>query len=89
MLAIPMMSTKYKRVFSSTKHLLIDTRNYLHPNIIEANECLKHWFGKLEDEVDHKANILEEVVATKARVNNKSDIENDINYEVDSNGEIV
>ena len=53
MLAIPMMSVEYERVFSSAKHLLIDTCNWLNPNIIEANECLRHWFSKLEeDEVD-------------------------------------
>lgn len=44
MLAIPLMSAECERVFSSAKHLLIDARNRLLPDIIEANECLKSWF---------------------------------------------
>src|SRR5271154_1051598 len=56
MLAIPMMSAECERVFSSAKHLLTDARNRLNPDIIEANECLKHWFGKpAEEEVDQRA----------------------------------
>ena len=42
MLAIPAMSAEYERVFSSAKHLLTDAHNRLDPDIIEANECLKH-----------------------------------------------
>lgn len=49
MLAIPMMSAECERVFSSAKHLITDARNRLRPDIIEANECLKHWFGKPEE----------------------------------------
>ena len=89
MLAILMMSVECKRVFSSAKHLLIDTCNRLNPDIIEANECLRHWFSKPEeDEVDQEAEVIEEAV-TKTRKDNESDIEDDIVYEVDSDDEIV
>jgi hypothetical protein len=89
MLAIPMMSAECERVFSSAKHLLTDTRNRLNPDIIEANECLRHWFGKPEeDEADQEAEVLEEA-ATKTRKDNESDMEDDIVYEVDSDDEIV
>ena len=89
MLAIPIMSAECERVFSSAKHLLTDTCNRLNPNIIEANECLKHQFSKLEeDKVDQEAEVLEEA-ATKTRKDNESDIEDDIVYEVDSDDEIV
>ena len=89
MLAIPMMSAKCERVFSSAKHLFTDTRSRLNPDIIEANECLRHWFGKLEeDKADQEAKVLEEV-ATKARKDNKSDLEDNIVYKVDSDDEIV
>jgi len=54
MLAIPAMSAECERVFSSAKHLITDARNRLNPDIIEANECLKHWFGKAEEEKDSK-----------------------------------
>jgi phage I-like protein len=65
MLAIPMMSAECERVFSSAKHLITDSRNRLRPDIIEANECLKHWFGKLEQadkkpKADQKAKGSEE-----------------------------
>jgi hAT family C-terminal dimerisation region len=50
MLAIPMMSAECERIFSRPKHLITDSRNRLNPEIIEANECLKHWFGKPEEQ---------------------------------------
>ena len=40
------MSAECERVFSSAKHLLTDPQNRLKANIIEANECLKSWFGR-------------------------------------------
>ena len=40
------MSAECERVFSSAKHLLTDSRNRLKADIIEANECLKSWFGR-------------------------------------------
>jgi len=89
MLAIPMMSAECERVFSSARHLLTDARNRLNPDIIEANECLRHWFGKPEEEeVAQEAEALEEVAA-KMRKENESDMEDDVVYEVDSDGEIV
>ena len=48
MLAIPLMSAKCERIFSSAKHLVTDSRNRLKADIIEANECLKSWFGRPE-----------------------------------------
>jgi len=48
MLAIPLMSAECERVFSSAKHLITDSRNRLKADIIEANECLKSWFGRPE-----------------------------------------
>jgi hypothetical protein len=87
MLAIPMMSAECERVFSSAKHLLTDTRNHLNPDIIEANECLRHWFGKPEeDEADQGAEESKEAT-TKAM--EESDMEDDMVYEVDSDNEIV
>ncbi len=49
MLAIPLMSSECERVFSSAKLLVTDNRNRLKVDIIEANECLKWWFGKPAD----------------------------------------
>ena len=54
MLAIPAMSAECKRVFSSVRHLITDARNRLDPDIIEANECLKHWFGLPKEEEGSK-----------------------------------
>ena len=95
MLAIPMMSAECERVFSSAKHLLTDARNRLDPNIIEANECLKHWFGKPQEEMGPKSEALEEVaeeeeVATTeyTKKDDESDVD-DVDYGVDSDGEIV
>jgi hypothetical protein len=84
-----MMSVKCERFFSSAKHLLTDTCNRLNPDIIEANECLRHWFSKPEeDKADQEAEVLEEVVI-KTRKDNESNIEDDIVYKVDSDDEIV
>ena len=44
------MSVEYEHIFSSIKYLITHTCSQLLPDIIEANECLKHWFGKLEEE---------------------------------------
>ena len=46
MLAIPSISGECERIFSSAKLMLNDRRNRLNPDIIEANECLRNWFGK-------------------------------------------
>ncbi len=46
MLAIPAMSDECERVFSSAKLLISDRRNRLKIDAIEANECLRNWYGK-------------------------------------------
>ena len=46
MLAIPLMSAKCERVFSSAKYLITDFYNHLKANIIKVNKCLKSWFGR-------------------------------------------
>ena len=48
MLAILLISAKYKRVFSSIKHLITNSYNYLKANIIKANKCLKSQYGRLK-----------------------------------------
>lgn len=45
-LSIPLMSDECERTFSSAKLLLSHSRNRLSMDIIEANECLKAWFGR-------------------------------------------
>jgi hypothetical protein len=45
MLAIPAMSSECERTFSSAKRLLNDRRNRLQIDAIEANECLRSWYG--------------------------------------------
>ena len=45
MLAIPSSSDACERLFSSAKLLLNDQRSRLKMDIIEANECLRSWFG--------------------------------------------
>jgi hAT family C-terminal dimerisation region len=42
-LLIPAMSAKYKRVFSSAKHLLSDSLNALCPETIKGVECERNW----------------------------------------------
>ena len=48
MLAIPLISAKCKRIFSSTKHLITNSRNCFKANIIKANKCLKSQFRRPE-----------------------------------------
>src|SRR5207248_11676842 len=48
MLALPATSAECERIFSSAKLLITASRNRLNADIIEANECLKAWFGKPE-----------------------------------------
>ena len=48
MLAILLISAKYKRVFSAIKHLITNSRNRLKANIVKANECLKSQYGRLK-----------------------------------------
>jgi hypothetical protein len=92
MLAIPMMSAECERVFSSAKHLITDSRNCLNPDIIEASECLKHWFGKQEEKMGQQSQseASKEAPAAEGIKDDKSDTDDDdVVYEVDSDGEIV
>jgi hypothetical protein len=43
--AIPSMSAKCERVFSSVKLLITDRRRRLGNDIIDISECLRHWYG--------------------------------------------
>jgi hypothetical protein len=45
-LACPPMSDETERLFSSAKLLIADRRSVLKMDIIEANECLRAWYGK-------------------------------------------
>jgi hypothetical protein len=45
-LSIPAMSAKPERLFSSAKITIIDRRNRLGIESIEAIECLKSWLSK-------------------------------------------
>ena len=40
------MSDDCERLFSSAKLLITDRRSCLKMDIIEANECLRAWYGK-------------------------------------------
>ena len=53
--SIPPMSDECERVFSSCKILLNQRRTRLLMEIVEANECLRHWYGPPgKDEFDNK-----------------------------------
>ncbi|PVH91001.1 hypothetical protein DM02DRAFT_546699, partial [Periconia macrospinosa] len=43
---LPPMSDETERLFSSAKLLIVDRRSVLKMDIIEANECLRAWYGK-------------------------------------------
>ena len=40
------MSDECERLFSIAKLLISDRRSYLKMDIIEANKCLRAWFGR-------------------------------------------
>jgi hAT family C-terminal dimerisation region len=46
LLSIPAIAAECERVFSSSKILISDHRNSLSDDIIEANECVRHWVKK-------------------------------------------
>ena len=46
LLSIPAMAAECERVFSSTKILILDYRNRLKDDVIEANECIRYWIRK-------------------------------------------
>jgi hypothetical protein len=47
-LAVPPCSDECERLFSSAKQLISDRRSRLCMDIIEANECLRAWYGRPE-----------------------------------------
>jgi hypothetical protein len=53
LLSIPAMTAECERVFSSSKILISDRRNRLKDDIIEASECLNHWYRKGYFEYDN------------------------------------
>jgi len=46
--AVPPMSAEVEHVFSSLKLLLNERHRRIADDIINAIECLKHWFGHVE-----------------------------------------
>ena len=72
MLAIPFINTKYKRVFSFAKHLIINFCNCLKADIIKINECLKFWYKCLKPKAFEQGvnfnidNLYKEEIAAKA-----------------------
>ena len=72
MLAIPLISAKCERVFSSIKHLITNSRNCLKANIIKANKCLKSQYRRLkpkafqQDVNSNVNNLYKEEAAAKA-----------------------
>ena len=89
MLAIPLINTKYKRVFSSTKHLITDSYNRLKADIIKANKYLKSWFGRLKAKAFQQGvnlninDLYKEEAAAKAAAKRDSNATGNTNKEVD------
>ena len=96
MLAILLISAKYKRVFSSIKHLVTNSRNCLKANIIKVNKCLKSQYRRLKPKafkqgVDPNVNDLykEELTtkaAAKAAAKRDSNIRSNIDQEAGKGG---
>ena len=96
MLAILLISTKYKRVFSSIKYLVTNVRNCLKADIIKANKCLKFQYGYLKPKafkqgVNPNVNNLykEELTAkatVKAAAKKDSNIQSSVNQEAGKGG---
>jgi len=51
-LSIPAMSIDPKRLFSDAKIILLDRRNRLGIDTIQALECLKSWLGIVKAQGD-------------------------------------
>lgn len=49
-LAIPAMSAKCERIFSSALRLVTSLQGSLQDEAIEANKCLKSWFIKKSEQ---------------------------------------
>ena len=97
MLAIPLISTEYERVFSFVKHLVTDTRNCLKADIIKTNKCLKFWYRHLrpkafEQSIDLDIDDLykEELTAkaaVKAAAKKDSNAQSNVDQEAGEGGE--
>ena len=93
MLAIPLISAKCERVFSSVKHLITDSYNCLKADIIKANECLKSWFRRLKAKAFQQGvnpnvdNLYKKEAAakatTKAATKKDSNLTGNVDEEVD------
>ena len=96
MLAIPFITAKYERVFSSLKHLVTNNRNRLKANIIKVNECLKSQYGRpkpkaIKRGVDPNVNNLykEEIAAkaaAKAAAKKDSNIQGNVDQDAGKGG---
>ena len=86
-LAIPLISAKCKWIFSSTKHLITNSYNYLKADIIKANKCLKSWFGRLEAKAFAKGVDLN--IDEQYKEDNNVDDEGEDKDEEDPEGEVV
>ena len=68
------------RVFSSIKHLVTNSYNYLKANIIKANKSLKSRYGRLKPKAIKQGvnpnvnNLYKEEAATKAAAKKDSNI---------------
>jgi hAT family protein len=79
---IPMMFAECERVLFECKNLVTDSRNRLNPDIIEANECFKHWLGKPEEQEsgsDQEKTEADQATTTlKTKNENESDTEDGV-----------
>lgn len=48
MLSIPAMSAEYEHTCSSAKVMINSHRNHLFDDVVEASDCLRGWFHKVE-----------------------------------------
>ena len=93
MLAIPLISAKCERVFSSAKHLVTDARNCLKADIIKANKCLKSWYKHprpkaLKQGVDPDVdNLYEEELTAKVAAKKDSNAQSNVDQEAGEEGE--
>ena len=89
MLAIPLISAKCERVFSSVKHLITNSRNCFKADIIEINKCLKSQYRRLKPKAFQRDidpninNLYKEEAAAKAAAKKDSNIISNADKEKD------